>query len=125
MEFHIKAKPSVEGTVGKVTSSIIARLRKEEFNSVIEANEKIRKCLEDFNAKPFQKRNGSRKEIFENEEKMFLRPLPKEPYEFAVWKQATVQYNYHIFLHFPAPSLRGHKYIIKLKSTKTLVCLSI
>ena len=91
MEFHIKGKPSVEGTVGKVTSSIIARLRKEEFNSVIEANEKIRKCLEEFNAKPFQKRNGSRKEIFENEEKMFLRPLPKEPYEFAVWKQATVQ----------------------------------
>ena len=31
----------------------------------------------------------------------------------------------HNFLHFPAPSLRGHKYIIKLKSTKTLVCLSI
>ena len=32
---------------------------------------------------------------------------------------------YHDFLHFPAPSLRGHKYITKLKSTKTLVCLSI
>lgn len=31
----------------------------------------------------------------------------------------------HCFLHFPAPSLRGHKYIIKLKSTKTLVCISI
>ena len=31
----------------------------------------------------------------------------------------------HRFLHFPAPSLRGHKYIIKLKSTKTLVCISI
>lgn len=41
-----KGKPSVEGTVGKVTSSIIARLRKEEFNSVIEANMKIKKCLE-------------------------------------------------------------------------------
>lgn len=31
----------------------------------------------------------------------------------------------HDFLHFPAPSLRGHKYITKLKSTKTIVCLSI
>lgn len=33
--------------------------------------------------------------------------------------------HYHDFLHFPAPSLRGHKYITKLKSTKTIVCLSI
>ena len=32
---------------------------------------------------------------------------------------------YYDFLHFPAPSLRGHKYITKLKSTKTIVCLSI
>ena len=32
---------------------------------------------------------------------------------------------FHYFLHFPAPSLRGHKYITKLKSPKTLVCLSI
>lgn len=40
-----KGKPSVEGTVGKVTSSIIARLRKEEFNSVIEANVKIKNVL--------------------------------------------------------------------------------
>lgn len=91
-----KGKLSVEGTVDKVTSSIIARLRKKRFNSCIEANSNIRKCLEEFNEKPFQKRNGSRKEIYENEEKMFLRPLPKEPYEFAVWKQATVQLNYHI-----------------------------
>lgn len=59
MELHIKGKPSVESTVGKVTSSIIVRLRKEEFNSVIEANAKIKKCLEEFNAKPFQKRNGA------------------------------------------------------------------
>ena len=36
-------KASVEGTVGKVTSFIIARLRKEEFHSVAEANIKIRK----------------------------------------------------------------------------------
>ena len=91
-----KGKPSVEGTVCKVTSSIIARLRKEEFHSIKEANIKIRKCLDEFNAKSFQKRDGSRKEIFENEEKIFLRPLPKESYEFAVWKKATVQYNYHV-----------------------------
>ena len=29
-----KSKPSVEGTVGKITTHIIARLRKEEFHSI-------------------------------------------------------------------------------------------
>ncbi len=38
---------------------------------------------------------------------------------------AKKDYGNHNFLHFPAPSLRGHKYITKLKSTKTLVCISI
>ena len=91
-----KSKPSVEGIVGKITTHIIAQLRKEEFHSVREANERIMKCLKDFNDKAFQKREGSRTEIFINEEKSFLRPLPKEPYEYATWKKATVQYNYHI-----------------------------
>ena len=106
-----------------MTSSIIARLRKEEFNSVIEANVKIKKCLEEFNAKPFQKRNGSRKEIFENEEKMFLRPLPKEPYEFAVWKQATVQYNYHISIdkmYYSVP-YEYIKYKVDVRITRSII----
>ena len=29
-------------------------------------------------------------------EKLFLQPLPAAPFELAVWKVATVQYNYHI-----------------------------
>lgn len=39
-----KSKPSVEGTVGKITTDIIAKLRKEEFHSVREANERM-DCL--------------------------------------------------------------------------------
>lgn len=91
-----KGKPSVEDTVGKITTQIIAKMRNERFESVYQANKAFKKELESFNNKPFQKRNGSRKEVFENEEKEFLRPLPKIPYEYATWKIATVQYNYHI-----------------------------
>ncbi len=36
--------------------------------------------------------------LFQNEELPFLSPLPTTPYELAVWKQATVQFNYHISL---------------------------
>ena len=30
------------------------------------------------------------------DKKLFLLPLPASPFELAVWKVATVQYNYHI-----------------------------
>ena len=58
-------------------------------------NEAIHEKLETFNHKSFQKREGSRAACFA-EEKLFLLPLPAMPFELAVWKVATVQYNYHI-----------------------------
>lgn len=61
----------------------------------MELNEAIHEKLETFNHKPFQKREGSRATCFA-EEKLFLLPLPATPFELAVWKVATVQYNYHI-----------------------------
>lgn len=39
---------------------------------------------------------GSRYEIFRDEELPLLAPLPATPYELAEWRQATVQLNYHI-----------------------------
>jgi hypothetical protein len=52
--------------------------------------------LEEFNAKDFKKREGSRLTAFLNEEKPFLKPLPATPYEPAVWSTATVQKDYLI-----------------------------
>lgn len=36
--------------------------------------------------------------LFRDEEKPLLAPLPATSYEFAEWKTATVQFNYHISL---------------------------
>lgn len=44
-----------------------------------------------------KKKEGSRFEIFRDEELPLLAPLPATPYELAEWKKATVQYNYHIY----------------------------
>ena len=52
--------------------------------------------FDDFNNQPFQKKEGSRRLIFEEEEKEFLLPLPSTPYELSTWKVATVQVNYHV-----------------------------
>lgn len=91
-----KGKPSVEGTVGKVTTWIIAKLRNEQFHSVYEAHVAAQKALIEFNNAPFQKREGSRMSVFQEEEKHRLMPLPIVPYEYAIRKTCTVQFNYHI-----------------------------
>ena len=90
-----KDKAFVEGSVGVASTWILAALRNRQFLSLVELNQAIREKLDAFNHKPFQKREGSRASCFE-EEKLFLLPLPATPFELAVWKVATVQYNYHI-----------------------------
>ena len=90
-----KDKAAVEGTVGIISTFILAALRNPQFLSLPELNEAIWDRLEAFNHKPFQKRDGSRASSFA-EERPFLRPLPPRPFELATWKVATVGPNYHI-----------------------------
>lgn len=91
-----KDKPSAEGTVGVISTWITAAIRNEKFFSLAELNREIHRRLENFNRAPFQKKEGSRYSVFLSDEKPFLTPLPPAPYELSQWKQATVQFNYHI-----------------------------
>lgn len=90
-----KDKAFVEGTVGVISTFILAALRNQRFLSLQELNDAIEERLYDFNHKPFQKKDGSRASEFENE-KPFLLPLPAHPFELSTWKIATVGPNYHI-----------------------------
>lgn len=91
-----KDKPSAEGTVGVISTWILAALRHEKFFTMHELNEAIFEKLEIFNSKDFQKKPGSRLSTFLAEENPLLQPLPASSYELATWKIATVQFNYHI-----------------------------
>ena len=91
-----KDKPNVEGSVGNVSTWITAALRNEQFFSLAELNAAIRVKLKAFNTRTFQKKEGSRQSLFLGEELPLLAPLPATPFELAEWKQATVQFNYHI-----------------------------
>ena len=91
-----KDKPNAEGTVGVISTWIIAALRDEQFFSLAELNAAIRQKLYEFSRKPFQKKEGTRYDIYRQEERPMLLSLPQQPYELAEWKQATVQFNYHI-----------------------------
>ena len=92
-----KDKAFVEGTVGVVSTYIIASLRNIPYFTLTELNKAIREKLDEFNRKPFQKKDGSRASLYD-EERAFMLPIPALPYEPANWKKATVALNYHIYV---------------------------
>jgi transposase len=80
-----KQKASVEGTVGKIATAVIAKLRNETFYTLEELKIAVFRELKRFNDAPFQKREGSRSEIFNVVEKKHLRDLPSIAYEVSEW----------------------------------------
>lgn len=95
-----KHKPSVEGTVGKIATAIIAKLRNEVFYSFPALKAAVSKKLYEFNHDDFQKREGSRYEAY-LDEKEFLHPLPAIPYEIATWVYGrSVNIDYHVVFEY-------------------------
>ena len=91
-----KQKPSVEGNIGKIATAIIARCRNEVFYSFADLKLKVAEKLNDYNHEPFQKREGSRYEVWQ-EEKQYLRALPSMPYEVAEWVYGrSINLDFHV-----------------------------
>ena len=92
-----KQKSSAEGSVNTLANSFIGATRNKEYHSLEEIKEDARKWLEAFNRKPFQKREGSRYEVFMSEEKGELRALPPTPFEITHWEMGyKVQKDFHV-----------------------------
>ena len=100
---------------------ILAALRNYHFFSIEEAKTAVSEKLEELNLRPFKKRLGNRRSAFEDEEKDFMLPLPKVPYEPAVWSTAKVQKDYLIsdgINKYSVPfDLIGEQVDIRLTST--------
>ncbi|WP_298349623.1 hypothetical protein [Ferrimicrobium sp.] len=96
--YRPKDKAKAEGSVYRVETRILARLRHERFFSVVEANAAIAKLTWDLNHRVTKSLGTSRQELFESIERDHLRPLPATPYEFATWKRAKVSIDYHIIV---------------------------
>lgn len=75
---------------------ILAVLRKRTFFSIAEANTAVRELLERLNDRPFQKLEGSRRSLFAATDQRALQPLPRGPYEFALWRRACVHIDCHV-----------------------------
>lgn len=89
-------KAKVEAGVLVVERWILAALRKRKFFSLGEANQAIQELLERLNGRPFRKRDGSRRSLFESLDKPVLRALPAERYEYGDWETHRVNIDYHV-----------------------------
>ena len=79
-------KSQVENLVYQFEKDVIGRLRNCQFFSIDEYNDQLLIEVERFNNKPFQKKEGTRRSVFNEVEKATLRPLPIRRYEMAVYR---------------------------------------
>ena len=89
-------KAKVEAAVQHAERWIMAPLRNQTFFSLGELREAIAPLLAALNERPFQKTDGSRRSWFEDLDRPALKPLPAERYEYAEWRKARVNLDYHI-----------------------------
>jgi transposase len=94
--FRPTDKAKAEVGVQIVERWILAALRKRKFFSLIELNNAISELLKQLNAKPFKKLPGSRATAFASMDQPMLRALPALRYEYAAWKKARVNIDYHV-----------------------------
>jgi transposase len=89
-------KSNVENGVQNVERWVLAPLRKRTFFSLGEANRAIQPLVEALNQKIMIHLGKSRRQLFEEVDQPNLRPLPEKPYQFATWKTARVNIDYHV-----------------------------
>jgi transposase len=92
-------KAKVEAGVRFAQTYILGRLRHQTFFSLAECNEAIGLVMQRMNGRPMRKLGVSRRELFETIERNALNKLPDEDWEFAEWRRARVNLDYHIEVH--------------------------
>lgn len=116
-------KAHVENGVQNVERRVLAPLRNRTFFRVAEANQACGPLLETLNGQEMAHLGQSRRELFEELDRPALRPLPECPYEFALWKLARVNLDYHVAFdgHFySVPHTLIHQEV-NLRATERMV----
>ena len=89
-------KAKVEQSVLLVERWVLAKLRNQRFFSQAELNLAIAELVAELNARIMRAYGASRAELFASVDAPALKPLPPEPYAFAVWKLCRVAPDYHV-----------------------------
>lgn len=91
-----KDKSKAEGGVQYVQNWLLAKLRNLRFFTLSSLNKKIRELLIELNNRPFKKLPGCRYSMFKDIEEGALQGMPAKKYEYADWKHAKVNIDYHV-----------------------------
>ena len=102
---HPRDKGKVEVGVQIAQRWLLARIRNEVFHSLSALNGRLRELLVDLNGRTMRRYGKSRRALFEEIERAALRPLPGVRFEYADWKKARVNIDYHV-------SIDGHLYSV-------------
>jgi len=98
-------KAKVEVAVQIAQRWLLARIRDQVFHSLGELNARLRELLVDLNARVMRRYGKSRRDLFEQMERAALRPLPATRFEYAEWRKARVNIDYHV-------AIDGHLYSV-------------
>jgi transposase len=116
-------KAKVESGVLVAQRWIVAALRNHTLFGIEQANEAIWDKLEDLNDRQFQKREGSRRQMYLTVDRPALRPLPSSRYVFADWYTPKVNIDYHVDIekhYYSVPYTLVHK-TLEARGTATTV----
>ena len=118
-----KDKAKVESAVKFAESWILAALRHHTFFSFAQLNKAISEKLTELNSKKFQKLDTTRRQMFDTIDKPVLKPLPVTAYEYAQWKKARVNIDYHIEFerHYYSVPYQLRKEQVDIRFTDTTI----
>ena len=100
---------------------ILARLRHRRFFCVAELDSAIAELLPELNTRAFKKLPGNRSQLFQTLDQPALRALPSAPFEFAQWKRARVNIDYHVQYehHYYSVPCKLVRQEVELRITRT------
>lgn len=90
-------KALVENAVNLAYQRIYYPLREMTFFSLEDLNREIAVLLERYNNLLFQRKEASRRELFQSLERQYLKPLPSDTYELKEYRRAKVQKMGYIY----------------------------
>ena len=93
-------KSVAESTVNLVERWVIAPANETTFYTLDEFNEFCEGKIDWLNSRPFSAKEGSRRSVYEAEERACMQPLPAERYEMCEWRSAKVSPDYHIVIDY-------------------------
>lgn len=120
-----KDKAPVENEVKLTYQRIYAPLRDQQFFSLTQLNAAISEQMRTHHDQLFHRKNYSRRQCFDAEEKSSLQPLPASSFELKHRMQAKVQKNYHVTLgedwhHYSVPYEQVGKTVVIVYDSDTV-----